>query len=98
MVLTCFRDARQRLQQKDAIASGTETHTAPATAYDVGYCHGMVQGVIYFSTSDCAPEGVSIKQDLRVVVKYLEDHPEKLHLHAAQLVMEALAKAFPCKK
>jgi hypothetical protein len=33
-----------------------------------------------------------------VVGKYLKDNPEKLHLLADALVIEALRKAFPCKK
>jgi hypothetical protein len=31
-----------------------------------------------------------------VVVKYLEAHPERLHIESAFLVIDALADAFPC--
>jgi len=45
----------------------------------------------------CLPEGVAPQQEVRVVVKYLEDNPAKLHESAAVLVMGALSGAFPCK-
>jgi hypothetical protein len=47
----------------------------------------------------CFPEeGFSIGQVRRVVLTWLDDHPEKLHLYAAEAVRTALEKAFPCKK
>lgn len=46
----------------------------------------------------CAPEsGASVDQYSRVVVKYLEEHPEKLHMSAGPLALMALRDAFPCK-
>ncbi len=81
---------------QDAIAKGGSA--APGTEYDIGYCVGLVQGVAYVSSSYCSPEEVTISQDVRIVVKYLEENPEKLHLHAARLAEDALTKAFPCKK
>lgn len=38
----------------------------------------------------------TVGQLTRVVQKYLEDHPEKLHRTASGLVINALAEAFPC--
>jgi Rap1a immunity proteins len=45
----------------------------------------------------CIPESVSESQIQKVVEKYLEDHPEKLHFRASVLVLVALQKAFPCR-
>ncbi len=46
----------------------------------------------------CVPEGkVTRLQKIRVVVKYLEDHPEKLHEPPSVLITRALNEAFPCK-
>lgn len=46
----------------------------------------------------CLPDGVSPNQAVRVVVKWLEDHPARLHEGAIDLVMSALKDGFPCKK
>ena len=35
-------------------------------------------------------------QSIRVVLKYLEEHPEKLHELDANLAINALIRAFPC--
>jgi len=45
----------------------------------------------------CFPSEVTLGQQVRVVAKFLEDHPEKLHLHRAFLVGMAFADAFPCE-
>ena len=45
----------------------------------------------------CIPDGVKVGQMLRVVVKYLRDHPEELHNDSAELVVAAFLTAFPCK-
>lgn len=44
----------------------------------------------------CVPTEVSNEQAIRVVIKYLTDHPEELHLHDVILANAALKDAFPC--
>jgi hypothetical protein len=44
----------------------------------------------------CLPERASIAQLARVTVKWLQDHPEKLHEAAGGLIYTALHDAFPC--
>ena len=44
----------------------------------------------------CKPDGVTIWQLRRVVTKYLQDNPSKLHSSAAMLTYLALIEAFPC--
>jgi hypothetical protein len=44
----------------------------------------------------CIPDGVSNRQAIKVVVRYLDQHPESLHKYAGALVFEALSEAFPC--
>lgn len=36
------------------------------------------------------------EQFIKVLVKYLDEHPEKLHLAGTQLVYDAMSEAFPC--
>jgi hypothetical protein len=62
-----------------------------------GYCRGIVEGVSSASPKVCPADNATYGQEVRVVVKYLQDHPEELHLRNTTLVEKALAKAFPCK-
>jgi hypothetical protein len=68
-------------------------------AHDSGYCMGFVSGIAETMNSD---EGVDFSdpaitrdQLIRVVQKYMEDHPEQLSKPASWLVRQALIKAFP---
>jgi hypothetical protein len=45
----------------------------------------------------CLKENISSGQLKAVAKKYLNDHPEELHLAAASLIIFSLKKAFPCK-
>lgn len=71
-----------------------------------GVCHGFIIAV--GSSSDCQnsfmgefyfslPEGATAGQIKKIVIKYLNEHPEKLHLPAAPLAAAALSEAFPCQ-
>jgi hypothetical protein len=46
----------------------------------------------------CFPPGVSNAQSIRIVIKYLRDHPEKLHFKAPSLINAAWKEALPCTK
>lgn len=47
----------------------------------------------------CFPApGVGQEQYIKILVKYFDQHPERLHLPAAQLVYDATQEAFPCPK
>jgi hypothetical protein len=61
---------------------------------DAGY--QMDRGVDGMQSHVCMPEGVTYGQMVKVVVKYLNDHPEELHHPAALLTLNALIGAFPC--
>jgi len=76
--------------------------------YCSGYCYGFIFGVVStsllnrtkFNTSPdfCISKEVTMGQFVRVVAKYLENHPEGLHHPGATLVLKALKEAFPCKE
>ena len=61
-----------------------------------GLCSGSVSGIMFASPTVCHRPGWTIGQGMRVVEKYLQDHPERLHLNANQLINDALTQAFPC--
>ena len=46
----------------------------------------------------CIPPGISGKQLIRIVVKYLREHPERLQNIASLLVFEAFQESFPCSR
>jgi hypothetical protein len=56
------------------------------------YVNAMVKGKLV-----CEPPGVSGKQLIAMAIKFLSDHPEKLHLPGAVLIFNMYAEAFPCK-
>jgi hypothetical protein len=62
-----------------------------------GVCNGLVTGIMYASPTVCHDPDVTLGQAMRVLEKYLQDHPEKLHLSGSALTDEALTQAFPCK-
>lgn len=76
--------------------------------YSSGYCYGFIFGVVSASLLNrieskaspdfCLSPQVTMGQIVRVVVKHLENHPEKLHQSGATLVLEAQKEAFPCKQ
>ncbi len=46
----------------------------------------------------CFPDqGITTAQLARIVVKYINDRPESLHIDKDTLTGEAVMKAFPCK-
>lgn len=71
-----------------------------------GYCMGLMQGIIettrFYQDRDkslaCLPEGLEKGQAARVVTKFLNEHPERLHETSALLAIVALATAFPCAR
>jgi hypothetical protein len=70
----------------------------PASTFD-GMCIGYVVGVmsvVEYTNYFCRPVKSTHTQVTLVVKKYLSEHPEKLHLDADGLVLEALIEAFPC--
>jgi hypothetical protein len=73
-----------------------------------GFCMGFVIGIkdtlrlAYEASPDsiiktCIPREVTGFQAIRVVTKFLENHPEKLHEDEYILSVTALREAFPCE-
>ncbi|WP_085724682.1 Rap1a/Tai family immunity protein [Pseudomonas sp. R37(2017)] len=87
---------------------------AGKSAFGGGVCLGKIEGTLdgiemargYYSASSgktlppfiCPPESVTKEQQLRIVVKYLKENPEKLHQHEVTSIALAMASAFPCGK
>lgn len=70
------------------------------------FCFGFVEGLTAGVTAAelgrtaktfCSPVEVTNTQLVRVIRKYIADHPEKAHQPTAILAVESLHQAFPCK-
>ena len=68
-----------------------------------GYCLGIVTGLGYLQAyfpldqKSCFPKGATQEQELRVVVDYIERHPQRMHEDFRELTLEAWHEAWPCK-
>jgi hypothetical protein len=60
--------------------------------WEVAMCLGLIDGLTFVSAvlppsiSSCSPRGVTTKQQVRVVVAYIERHPERMHEARRSLV------------
>jgi Rap1a immunity proteins len=64
-----------------------------------GRCAGYVAGLVYArSVFLCVPESATPEQGVRVVIRYIEARPERMHEPFGKLALEALEEAWPCKR
>jgi len=61
-----------------------------------GYFSGLFDASDWIGREACPPRGSEPQHWVRVVVAYLESHPEELHMSAASLAKRALVEAYPC--
>jgi hypothetical protein len=72
------------------------------TGFLEGKCVGTIQGLTGMARLQkpspfCVPDSVTNEQEVRVVVNYIDRHPEKMHLYFSYLAYDALREAWPCK-
>ena len=70
-------------------------HENDLESFRDGFCRGLIEGVSKMSPRVCMVD-VTSAQEVRIVLKYLQDHPEQIHQRNAVLVDKALSQAFPC--
>jgi hypothetical protein len=74
----------------------------------LGQCLGMMQGITNLNTIYelalqknalfCNPEqGITNGEAAKIVVKYLNNNPQKFHEPKIELAIQAFREAFPCK-
>lgn len=80
---------------KKICSSYVDVPSNPSDGMCIGYVVGAMSVMEYINVL-CLPAGSSHAQAALVVQKYLSDHPEKLHLNAEVLAIDALQEAFPC--
>src|SRR5262245_28388531 len=62
-----------------------------------GFCMGYIVVIGQVSPAVCPRKGSMHGQGQTVAMKFLKEHPKRLHEPAFDLVKEALRQAFPCK-
>jgi hypothetical protein len=74
------------------------THTEP---FLEGWCAGIVHAALNYLAGDngnhCPPNGVTVGQSVRVVVRYIDARPARMHEDFKKLALEAMKAAWPCK-
>lgn len=102
-------DGNKLLSQCNAAIQIMDGGTLPKDAYIAASCLGLVQGITNLNllyqvnekndTFFCLPAGgINNGQAARIVVKYLKEHPEKLHENESFLAIGAFVEAYPCPR
>ena len=66
-----------------------------------GLCHGIVGIMFHFWRSQlgiCFPDGTNVEQAVRVVIRYIDRQPERMHESFVELALEAMREAWPCRR
>jgi hypothetical protein len=68
-----------------------------------GYCQGVASALVFVGRNlsenlrFCTPEKSTNFQAVKVVIAFIEAHPERLHESFMALALEALNRGWPCK-
>ena len=72
-------------------------------ARSAGGCEGMIESAMFFSSNlppdvrSCPPALGSILESARVLLRYLEQNPDRLNMPGIALAFEAFRDAWPCQ-
>jgi len=88
-----------------ASQANTSTQTSACSGYIDGAidAYSMVRSGLGYDTkypegNICVPENATTSQKVRLAIKFMEEHPEQLHLDGSELIIDAFLKAFPCHR
>jgi hypothetical protein len=62
-----------------------------------GYCIGSVH-VLFDLPVICYKKGVTVGHAVRIVIRYIDNNPERQHENFNGLALEALQASWPCKR
>lgn len=107
-----FRTGNDLMEEWKAYQKIDQGKVRAVDNFDSGRFMGYVTGVLDLyegvdlilyikklgSSTFEVPNGVPLGQICRIVGKYLNDHPERLHESGAVLILSALKEAFPKNK
>ncbi len=82
-----------------SVIAAAEGHRSADADYDAAFCLGVFHGMTVVTGSVmCIPNNVVTVQAVRVMVRYMEARPQKMHEPFVVLALEALQDAWPCRK
>lgn len=76
------------------------TTNRPRNVFDLAYCMGLVEGLGFMlnaAIGTCKPNEVTTEQAMRVIARYIEARPQRMHEEFRKLAIEAMEAAWPCK-
>jgi hypothetical protein len=81
------------------VKAGLEDWEKKSYGFEANYNAGYVIGVFdaYYRVRVCSPENVTVGQVTSVVLKYMQEHPDVLHLSGDVVVLRALLNSWPCE-
>ncbi|RON40285.1 Rap1a/Tai family immunity protein [Pseudomonas brassicacearum] len=102
-------DGNELLKYCQATVRWLDTGETAGGMFGPGYCLGVINGVMSLrgitnsrfpkNAQTCIPSSVpSTGQTARILVKYMTENPEQLHLDEGFIAMLAIHRAFPCKE
>ena len=104
-------DGNKLLSECTVTIRHMDTGVSPDSANQIddvhclGFIEGVLEGLVVGEHENptatkkpyvCIPDGASLGQNVRVVVKWMKEHPKDLHRRAALLIYVALLEAYPC--
>jgi hypothetical protein len=101
-------EGKEDSSSADAIMPGCrafvkgELSSSYIEGYMQGECVGIIRGLVDAAHLQppsplCVPDDATNGQMVRVVVSYIDRHPERMHQSFAYLAFDALKEASPCK-
>jgi hypothetical protein len=84
------------------LASDTRMPIDEIEAVKVGECSGAIDAIFMLrraldqSIRFCPPPRMALGQNVKIVVKYLDDHPEQMNDDFPLLVIRAFNQVWPC--
>lgn len=94
--------AQARQPSGNDMLPGCQDYAAGRVTVGSGECTGYFDSVRRAmgelpTVGVCVPDGVVQRQMAQVVVKYLNDHPERLQMEMDLLALAAFRLAWPCR-
>jgi hypothetical protein len=84
---------------KDCTSAANTVPDLVCTSYLIGVIDGIaaaqinvLKGLLMY----CPPRDLTTAQSHLIIIKYLEDHPEKMHLEGGEVAAAAFYDAFAC--
>jgi hypothetical protein len=72
--------------------SSTDGNTLLSKCHAAERMWAKAQSLVFY----CVPNGASWPQHIRVLVKWLEENPDKLSLSGYDVISLSMSKAYPC--